>query len=166
MHNNLKIHLPYTYLFSPEHDIGSHMQFTVHGIVGMFWWLKIQNVKRCNSSNFLLVQALLLELAVLACKQVIVNWKCKLPSFCTVDCVYNGALFKEGESWADGCDLTCTCEDAEKGYYRCNDRCVWVLIQISTFNINFLQWDEYFLKVSDFYQLNFSSRYFDILARI
>jgi hypothetical protein len=39
-----------------------------------------------------------------------------------VDCVYNGALFKEGESWADGCDLTCTCEDAEKGYYRCNDR--------------------------------------------
>lgn len=36
MHNNLKIHLPYTYLFSPEHDIGSHMLFTVHGIVGMF----------------------------------------------------------------------------------------------------------------------------------
>lgn len=76
---------------------------------------------------------------MLACKHVIVNWKCKLPSFCTVDCVYNGALFKEGESWADGCDLTCTCEDAEKGYYRCNDRYVWVLIQISTFNINFLQ---------------------------
>lgn len=59
------------------------------------------------------------------------NWRCKLRSFCIVDCVYNGALFKEGESWADGCDLTCTCEDAEKGYYRCNDRCVQVLIHYS-----------------------------------
>ncbi|XP_046570033.1 uncharacterized protein LOC124278355 [Haliotis rubra] len=38
-------------------------------------------------------------------------------------CVYNGANFKQGATWNDGCDLVCTCEDAKTGVYRCDERC-------------------------------------------
>ncbi|XP_067652673.1 mucin-2-like [Haliotis asinina] len=39
-------------------------------------------------------------------------------------CIYNGVPFQQGDSWNDGCDLKCSCEDAKSGYYRCNHRCL------------------------------------------
>ncbi|KAK7505814.1 hypothetical protein BaRGS_00003085, partial [Batillaria attramentaria] len=38
-------------------------------------------------------------------------------------CVYNGVNFKQGQTWDDGCDLKCVCENSATGYYRCNQRC-------------------------------------------
>ena len=39
-------------------------------------------------------------------------------------CVYKGVSFKQGESWKDGCDLVCICENGTTGFYRCDDRLV------------------------------------------
>lgn len=39
-------------------------------------------------------------------------------------CVYNGKQYQQGQSWYDGCSYKCTCEDAEKGVYRCLSRSV------------------------------------------
>ncbi|OPL07255.1 hypothetical protein AM593_00069, partial [Mytilus galloprovincialis] len=38
-------------------------------------------------------------------------------------CVYNGVAYRQGQQWYDGCDLVCRCEDAMKGFYRCQQRC-------------------------------------------
>ena len=38
-------------------------------------------------------------------------------------CVYKGQTYKQGETWNDGCDKECWCENAAFGYYRCDDRC-------------------------------------------
>ncbi|WAR11991.1 CO6A5-like protein, partial [Mya arenaria] len=39
-----------------------------------------------------------------------------------IGCMYNGVLFKQGETWNDGCDLQCVCEDQMTNVYRCRDR--------------------------------------------
>ncbi|XP_060081054.1 uncharacterized protein LOC132560404 [Ylistrum balloti] len=39
------------------------------------------------------------------------------------NCMYNGVEYKQGQTWADGCDLNCICEDGTTGFYRCSDRC-------------------------------------------
>ncbi|XP_041376878.1 uncharacterized protein LOC121389349 [Gigantopelta aegis] len=41
------------------------------------------------------------------------------PAFCT----YNGVPYKQGETWNDGCQLKCSCEDAKTNIYRCDTRC-------------------------------------------
>ncbi|RUS89867.1 hypothetical protein EGW08_002397 [Elysia chlorotica] len=38
-------------------------------------------------------------------------------------CVYQGRTFQQGNTWYDGCDKTCVCDDAESGTVRCEDRC-------------------------------------------
>ena len=38
-------------------------------------------------------------------------------------CLYQGKSYEQGETWHDGCEKTCVCEDAESGYIRCEDRC-------------------------------------------
>ncbi|GFS00186.1 collagen alpha-4(VI) chain [Elysia marginata] len=38
-------------------------------------------------------------------------------------CVYGGSFFREGETWNDGCDLSCSCDDAKSGFYTCVQRC-------------------------------------------
>ncbi|KAK7491400.1 hypothetical protein BaRGS_00017378, partial [Batillaria attramentaria] len=38
-------------------------------------------------------------------------------------CVYNGVYYRQGAQWYDGCDLDCTCDDANTGFYTCKDRC-------------------------------------------
>ncbi|XP_060063144.1 kielin/chordin-like protein [Ylistrum balloti] len=38
-------------------------------------------------------------------------------------CIYNGQAYSQGQSWNDGCQYVCTCEDAEKGVYRCLSKC-------------------------------------------
>jgi len=37
-------------------------------------------------------------------------------------CLYNGVAFKQGQTWDDGCDLKCVCENGMTGFYRCSDR--------------------------------------------
>jgi hypothetical protein len=36
--------------------------------------------------------------------------------------MYKGVAFKQGETWKDGCDLVCICENGTTGFYRCDDR--------------------------------------------
>ncbi|XP_071091876.1 uncharacterized protein [Haliotis cracherodii] len=38
-------------------------------------------------------------------------------------CVYNGVAYDKDQTWNDGCQLKCTCEDSVKGVYRCDQRC-------------------------------------------
>lgn len=50
----------------------------------------------------------------------------KLHFGVTLDvCVYKGVTHKQGETWYDGCDYECMCENAKYGYYRCNKRYVY-----------------------------------------
>ena len=44
--------------------------------------------------------------------------------------MYNGVSFTQGQTWNDGCDLQCVCEDDTEGYYRCNERFVSLLLSI------------------------------------
>lgn len=37
-------------------------------------------------------------------------------------CVYKGVYYTQGQTWDDGCDKRCRCEDVMKGYYTCNQR--------------------------------------------
>ncbi|XP_036358133.1 uncharacterized protein LOC115210527 [Octopus sinensis] len=39
-------------------------------------------------------------------------------------CMYNSKVYKQGETWEDGCDYTCECIDASKNQFRCRPRCV------------------------------------------
>ncbi|WAR12949.1 SAS-like protein [Mya arenaria] len=38
-------------------------------------------------------------------------------------CVYNGRVYRQGETWDQGCQYKCECVDASAGQYRCVDRC-------------------------------------------
>ncbi|KAK3581064.1 hypothetical protein CHS0354_033850 [Potamilus streckersoni] len=37
-------------------------------------------------------------------------------------CVYKGQAYVQGQTWFDGCDIKCVCEDGKTGFYRCNNR--------------------------------------------
>ncbi|XP_053376973.1 uncharacterized protein LOC123528762 [Mercenaria mercenaria] len=38
-------------------------------------------------------------------------------------CVYKSVYYSQGQTWFDGCDLKCTCENVTTGYYSCSQRC-------------------------------------------
>ncbi|XP_021364449.1 uncharacterized protein LOC110457477 [Mizuhopecten yessoensis] len=38
-------------------------------------------------------------------------------------CIFKGVAYQQGQTWFDGCDFECMCENAKYGYYRCNKRC-------------------------------------------
>lgn len=37
-------------------------------------------------------------------------------------CLYKGVKYFQGQSWEDGCDKKCLCDQASEGLYTCNDR--------------------------------------------
>jgi len=37
-------------------------------------------------------------------------------------CAYKGKTYATGETWMDGCDYECICEDGDTGKYTCNNR--------------------------------------------
>ncbi|XP_013410815.1 uncharacterized protein LOC106173996 isoform X2 [Lingula anatina] len=41
----------------------------------------------------------------------------------TGKCVFKGKQYSEGQTWRDGCDLSCTCVHGASGSYRCSDIC-------------------------------------------
>ncbi|XP_061197993.1 uncharacterized protein LOC133206079 [Saccostrea echinata] len=50
-------------------------------------------------------------------------------------CFYNGQLYQQGQTFDDGCKYTCTCADASRGYYTCQNKCVdWQLPPVCTLN--------------------------------
>ncbi|XP_060570089.1 uncharacterized protein LOC132728460 isoform X2 [Ruditapes philippinarum] len=38
-------------------------------------------------------------------------------------CVYKGVYYQQGQTWDDGCDKRCRCDDVSTGYYSCSERC-------------------------------------------
>ncbi|XP_035824757.1 uncharacterized protein LOC101847325 [Aplysia californica] len=38
-------------------------------------------------------------------------------------CVYNGKSYGQYQAWNDGCDYKCECIDAQRGQFKCTDRC-------------------------------------------
>ncbi|XP_012935763.1 putative epidermal cell surface receptor, partial [Aplysia californica] len=38
-------------------------------------------------------------------------------------CVYKGSTYRQGDTWFDGCDKKCECNNARDGKYKCTDRC-------------------------------------------
>ena len=37
-------------------------------------------------------------------------------------CVYQGVPYRQGQTWNDGCDKVCRCEDGMTGRINCDDR--------------------------------------------
>ena len=37
-------------------------------------------------------------------------------------CVYKNVQYNQGETWEDGCQYKCRCDDADKGLYVCSER--------------------------------------------
>ena len=37
-------------------------------------------------------------------------------------CYYKGNSYKTGQTWQDGCDYNCICNDANTGKYTCTDK--------------------------------------------
>ena len=37
--------------------------------------------------------------------------------------MYKQTIYKQGDTWDDGCDYVCRCEDESKGIYRCTTKC-------------------------------------------
>ena len=59
------------------------------------------------------------------------SWK-KCVLFCWPEaCVYKGEYYTQGQTWYDGCDYFCTCEEAKEGIYRCIERSDWVLLLLT-----------------------------------
>ncbi|KAH3775136.1 hypothetical protein DPMN_176533 [Dreissena polymorpha] len=38
-------------------------------------------------------------------------------------CIYKGNYYGAGDTWTDGCDYNCSCENGQTGFYRCTARC-------------------------------------------
>ena len=48
---------------------------------------------------------------------------------CTTDgCLYNGNLYIQDQQWDDGCKLSCVCEDAAAGRYKCRAKYVHIKV--------------------------------------
>ena len=47
-----------------------------------------------------------------------------LPCVLSAGCLYKGQVYVQGQRWDDGCDLSCECDDASTGRYRCRARYV------------------------------------------
>ena len=43
---------------------------------------------------------------------------------CAGFCEYNGVHYSQDDTWEDGCDYTCVCEDAQNGVYKCTEKSV------------------------------------------
>ena len=52
-------------------------------------------------------------------KHMDISWL--ILSFSDV-CVYKTAQYSQGQTWNDGCQYKCRCDDSSKGLYICNDR--------------------------------------------
>ncbi|KAL8588670.1 hypothetical protein ACOMHN_001987 [Nucella lapillus] len=39
-------------------------------------------------------------------------------------CTYKSHTYAKGETWTDGCDFRCSCQDAASGRYECTTRCL------------------------------------------
>lgn len=37
-------------------------------------------------------------------------------------CVYKGVTYSQGQTWDDGCQKKCRCDDADMNIYTCFDR--------------------------------------------
>ena len=46
-------------------------------------------------------------------------------------CEYKGQRYTHGETWEDGCDYNCVCEDASTGSWRCVEKWVILLLFIN-----------------------------------
>lgn len=58
-------------------------------------------------------------------RDTILNKASTFVVFCIEDgCYVNGTLYQQGQRWVVGCDLTCRCDDASAGRYRCDPKYV------------------------------------------
>ncbi|XP_060605082.1 CCN family member 2-like [Ruditapes philippinarum] len=39
-------------------------------------------------------------------------------------CVYNGQIYKQGQTWKDNCKYKCECVDGNLGKYQCRQLCL------------------------------------------
>ena len=50
-------------------------------------------------------------------------------------CVYNGVPYHTGDTWDDGCDLRCRCEDETNNVYRCDQRYSSFLVSVAVLEL-------------------------------
>ena len=43
------------------------------------------------------------------------------PVLSDTGCIYNKKKYLEGQSWAEGCSINCTCVNGRTGQYKCED---------------------------------------------
>ena len=49
---------------------------------------------------------------------------CKRHPYLSAGCVHYGVIYKQGETWQDGCKYDCECIDYHTGRYECKERFV------------------------------------------
>ena len=37
-------------------------------------------------------------------------------------CTYKNVQYQQGQTWEDGCQFNCVCDDASKGHYHCVEK--------------------------------------------
>ena len=53
---------------------------------------------------------------------VFIKATCRMLLFVSLaGCVYKGAVYRQGQTWQEGCQFTCECVDETTGFYRCTD---------------------------------------------
>ena len=58
------------------------------------------------------------ELRMYRCVRRVYDCVCFLTGYC----VYKGVYYTQGQTWDDGCEKKCRCEDVQNGYYTCAQR--------------------------------------------
>lgn len=55
-------------------------------------------------------------------KKVVFTYHMIIIMYITDICVMNGKAYTQGQTWYDGCDQVCVCDDGSTGHYTCNQR--------------------------------------------
>lgn len=62
------------------------------------------------------------HISIIFCVNEVLQFNLYNKPFLIEYCEYKGVQYNQGQTWQDGCDYTCRCDNVEKGLYTCNQR--------------------------------------------
>ena len=84
----------------------------------MIWFCLLHYRPLCVWLRFLLT----VEFAQSMSYTIVSQYKLTLQLCSFPGCDYQGNTYTQDETWQDGCDFDCVCEDASAGAYTCTDQ--------------------------------------------